>query len=137
MDSRTAPPSNVLGMGAFLFFRSNPTLKEAHRMAKQHDGHYVHTRFSEDRMKEPENGDARLAEWLILEFFVRQGDSARHRYEMGFLRYVNKHPVEWECIRRELLEGVYTPPEEYRRMLKERVQTVCRLRKAWIAAKEQ
>jgi hypothetical protein len=28
----------------------------------------------------------------------------------------SSHPVEWECIRKEIREGVYTSPAEFRKM---------------------
>lgn len=113
----------------------------------------IRTRFVRDRLREMSFKDRnRFAELVHFEdLAVARIAGERLGWAGGsfYGQFRQAQPVEAECIERELREGIYTPPEEYRRLLREHRRAVRREaaeaaaarrrsledeRKAWIEA---
>lgn len=79
----------------------------------------IKTQFVRDRLKETSWANREyIAVLKILEEIYEEG-GARGFGKMWHGHMRQRYPVEDECIRKEIQEGVYTPPEEFRRLVAE------------------
>lgn len=84
------------------------------------DRYNPRTRFVLDCLQQTSwKNRERIAELITLERFAMEGGPKSFQESIGFHRYRNKFPVEWECIKREIEQRMYTTPEEYRRLLQQ------------------
>jgi len=80
----------------------------------------ITTRFVRDRLRETSWADRWYIEDLYhIERFVKQGGvkSVMQGYRRQALML--HHPVEWECISREITTGEVTSPQEFAQLLRE------------------
>lgn len=70
--------------------------------------------FVLERLRETRWEDRdRIAKLVALEGYARRGVKPGPNWMIGFSRLRGKFPVEWECIVREIEDGVRTPAAEY------------------------
>lgn len=83
----------------------------------------IKTQFVRDRLKETSwlyRGYIHDLQWM--EKVVANGGPSGYAGAMCYRGLKAKHPVEHECIRLEINEGVYTCGREFRRMLVEHIK---------------
>lgn len=74
------------------------------------------TQFVLERLRETKWEDReRIAKLVALEGYARNRGSIHPNRRQSYYRLRQEFPVEWECILRELEEGVPTPVAEYHR----------------------
>lgn len=80
----------------------------------------IRTQFVRDRLKETRWGRRGYIECLkLLEKWHAAGGHRGFAAGMWYSAMKRDYPVEDRCIKREIQEGVYTPPEEFRRLVAE------------------
>ncbi|MBE3577564.1 MAG: hypothetical protein IMX00_07710 [Limnochordales bacterium] len=80
----------------------------------------VRTRFVLDRIKGTSWKHRSYIEHLqIIEDTIIAGGPRSYIESMAFCYYRDKYPIEAECIQKEIRQGIYTSPSEFRRLLHE------------------
>ncbi len=76
----------------------------------------IQSRFVQDRLQETEWKDrGYIADLKEVERYM-QSDRLGFAGSLHLRSLRNYYPVEAECIRKEMKEGIYTSPEEFRRL---------------------
>ncbi len=84
---------------------------------------HIRTRFVRDRLRETSFSDrAWIAELLSWEATAADGGPVGWASHVGYGQTRHAHPVECECILRELRTGEYTPPSAYRDLLRTKAE---------------
>lgn len=79
---------------------------------------HIRTRFLRDRLRETSFADrALIADLLAWEATAANGGPVGWASHVGHGQVGQAHPVECDCILRELRTGEHTPPAAYRHLL--------------------
>ena len=78
----------------------------------------LRTQFVKDRMAETSwNDRTYIYDLELLEKFVTRGGPKSYNEVMVFWHTRDPHSLEFECIKKEIRDGVYTSPEEFRQLV--------------------
>lgn len=81
----------------------------------------IKTQFVKDRMAETSWDDRQyIYDLELLERFVVRGGPKSYNEAMVFRNTRNPHSLEFECIKKEIEDEIYTSPGEFRQLVAKR-----------------
>ncbi|HHV54958.1 MAG TPA: hypothetical protein GXX55_05895 [Firmicutes bacterium] len=82
----------------------------------------IKTKFVLDRLKETSWVNRKYIKDLqFLEYLISGGRNC-FAGAIGYSALSSEYPIESECIRKEIQEGIYTPPPEFRKLVDEHIR---------------